>query len=71
MAGVSAFCVGDNKIGGIGVDRQLHVAGKVSDLRIGVMGKEVHHPGGFLHGVLGGRGLLSADFVEGDKDRIL
>ena len=60
-----------NKISGIAVNTEDHVAGVEADVGVGVSVEIVHEALGFLHGLLGGLCLFRGDLIEGRKNGII
>ena len=68
MASSTAASIGKDKISGIGANGKDHIAGMIANGSIGMRGEIIEqHIAGEL-GLLGGRGLVVGDFVQGDDN---
>eukprot|EP00957_Ditylum_brightwellii_P146373 11144800-Ditylum_brightwellii.AAC.1 len=68
IAGNAAFCAIDDKIGGIGVNAQLHVASKKAEHCIWIYCQVIHQHGALLSCVDCWLCLVCGDFVVGGED---
>ena len=71
VASYTTSSIWSNKISGITVNVEDHVAGVEADVGVGVGVDIVHEALGFLHGLLGGLCLFRGDLIEGRKNGIV